>query len=64
MSQKRKTKKTEKKKPRTMSFKTVEEVTSHFFPESKPDTMTAKGKERGAKAAENAFTEIAQGLEA
>jgi hypothetical protein len=40
----------------------VDEVGSYFFPKSRPEKGGAKGKERGAKAAENAFTEIAKTL--
>jgi hypothetical protein len=43
-------------------FTTVDEVGSHFFPKGRPEKGGAKGKERGAKAAENAFTEIARTL--
>jgi len=43
-------------------FTTVEEVGSYFFPNARPEKGGTKGKERGAKAAENAFTEIAKAL--
>jgi hypothetical protein len=43
-------------------FASVDEVGSYFFPKSRPEKGGAKGKERGAKAAENAFTEIAKTL--
>ena len=41
-------------------FTTVDEVGSYFFPKGRPEKGGAKGKERGAKAAENAFIEIAK----
>jgi len=43
-------------------FTTVDEVGSYFFPEGRPQKGGARGKERGAKAAENAFMEIARAL--
>lgn len=43
-------------------FTTVDEVGSHFFPKGRTEKNGAKGKERGAKAAENAFSEIARSL--
>jgi hypothetical protein len=44
-------------------FTTVEEFSSYFFPKERVEKETTKGKERGTKAAENAFTEIAKGLQ-
>lgn len=44
-------------------FTTAEEVGSYFFPKGRSEKSGASGKERGAKAAENAFTEIAKSLE-
>jgi hypothetical protein len=44
------------------TFTTFDEVGSYFFPEGRPEKGGARGKERGAKAAENAFTEIARSL--
>jgi len=62
--QKGKRSKAAKKDTGTVAFKTAEEVSSHFFPQSRPEAVTVRGKERGAKAAESAFTEIAKRLEA
>lgn len=43
-------------------FSTVQETLSHFFPEQKPRGAYVRGKERGTKAAERAFTEIAESV--
>lgn len=51
-----------KGRPNKKIFTTVDEVGSYFFPKGRPDKNGAKGKERGAKAAENAFSEIARTL--
>ena len=45
-------------------FTTIDEFASHFFPKEYPGKEVIKGKERGTKAAENAFTEIAKTLQA
>jgi hypothetical protein len=44
------------------TFTTIDEVGSYFFPEGRPQKGGARGKERGAKAAVNAFTEIVKSL--
>ncbi len=53
----RKDQSTEKK------FTTMEEVSSYLFPKSVPEKEPAKGRERGTKAAEHAFTEISKALQ-
>jgi hypothetical protein len=63
MTQKTKTlpaKKTIRKSKR--SFSTVQEVLSHFFPETRPRDGYAKGDERGTEAAERVFADIAQSI--
>ncbi len=58
--------KSRKGSPREQSnprvFTTVDEFTTYFFPKGRPEKEATRGKERGAKAAENAFTEIAKAL--
>jgi len=44
-------------------FTTVDEFESHFFPKEHTEREFIKGKARGTKAAENAFTEIAKSLQ-
>lgn len=44
-------------------FTTLDEFTSYFFPKERLVKEITKGKERGTKAAENAFTEIAKDLQ-
>jgi len=53
--------KTGKQSQRKM-FTTVEEVGQHFFPKKRFEIGGIDGKERGAKAAENAFSEITKAL--
>jgi hypothetical protein len=48
-------------KPRR-GFSTVQETLSHFFPEQKTRVAYVRGKECGTKAAERAFTEIAESV--
>jgi hypothetical protein len=43
-------------------FTTIDEFSSYFFPKGRPEREIPKGKERGTKAAENAFTEISKAL--
>lgn len=45
-------------------FTTIDEVGLHFFPKKRRETGVIDGKERGAKAAENAFNEIAKAVAA
>ncbi|MGB7727050.1 MAG: hypothetical protein WBL50_03390 [Candidatus Acidiferrum sp.] len=49
-----------KKQPQQKKFATVDEVGLHFFPKKRTEIASINGKERGAKAAENAFSEIAK----
>jgi len=44
-------------------FTTIDEFTSHFFPKVRPEKEVTRGKDRGSKAAENAFTEITKTLQ-
>jgi hypothetical protein len=44
-------------------FTTMEEFSSYFFPKEHPEKEATRGKERGTKAAENAFTEITKTLQ-
>jgi len=62
MERKRKTNKNEENKTQEVSFRSLDEVTAYFFPEGRPELASAKGKERGAKAADSAFGEIARKL--
>jgi hypothetical protein len=59
--------KSRKTSPRERSnrrmFTTIDEFSSHFFPKGRPAKEFVRGKERGAKAAEHAFTEIAKVLQ-
>jgi hypothetical protein len=58
--------KSDKRSPKKQSnprvFTTVDEFSMYFFPKGRPDKEAKRGKERGAKAAENAFTEIGKAL--
>jgi hypothetical protein len=45
-------------------FTTIDEVGLHFFPKKRREIGVIDGKERGAKAAENAFNEIAKAVAA
>lgn len=53
-----------RKQPQRKMFTTVDEVGLHFFPKKRPEIDMMNGKERGAKAAENAFCEIEKALPA
>jgi hypothetical protein len=64
MERKRKSRKRSPQKPENKRvFTTLDEFSSHFFPKEHPGREVIKGKERGTKAAENAFTEIAKTLQ-
>ena len=54
---------TPKKHSNQKVFTTIDEFSSYFFPKGRPEKEVTKGKERGTKAAENAFTEIAKALQ-
>lgn len=54
---------TDKRSERKM-FRTVDEVGLHFFPKKRRELGVIDGKERGAKAAEKAFSEIAKAVAA
>lgn len=65
MKRKVKTRKIQaKKQSQRKMFATVDEVGVHFFPKKRPEIDLMNGKERGAKAAENAFCEIEKALSA
>jgi hypothetical protein len=51
-----------KKQSNTRVFTTVDEFSTYFFPKGRPDKEVTRGKERGAKEAKNAFTEIGGAL--
>ncbi len=61
MKRKTKSRKTSPRERRM--FTTIDEFSSHFFPKGRPAKEFVRGKERGAKAAERAFTEIAKVLQ-
>ena len=44
-------------------FTSVDEFSSYFFPKGRAEKEVTKGKERGTREAENAFTEIAKNLQ-
>jgi len=48
--------------PAPRVFTTVEEFSTYCFPKGRPEKEVTRGKERGAKAAKNAFTEIGNAL--
>lgn len=56
-------KRSPKKQVKERVFTTVDEFSSYFFPKGHAEKEVTKGKERGTKAAENAFTEIAKALQ-
>jgi hypothetical protein len=56
-------KRSKKEQSNQKVFTTVDEFSSHFFPKGRPEKEVIKGKERGAEAAEKAFSEIAKVLQ-